>query len=260
MIDALPPDPSLDLLPDYWSESHRPLTSLVFVAPILAAYEVGILLQGPAAVRNGADVWLRGVLDTVGFEQYFLLPALTVAILLGWHHTTRQPWRVSRGALAGMAVECAGLALCLWIVLQLQGAVLEIVGGGSRPPDARAPAAIGLSTSGRLASTVGYLGAGVYEEVLFRLMLLPAVALAARRAGISWTTAVAAAAVLTSGAFAAAHYVGPYGEAFDGFTFVFRFLAGLFFCGLFVYRGFGIAAGTHAGYDILVGVLLARAV
>jgi hypothetical protein len=38
------------------------------------------------------------------------------------------------------------------------------------------------------------------------------------------------------------------------FGFVFRFLAGVFFSVLFVYRGFGIAAGSHAAYDVLLGL------
>jgi membrane protease YdiL (CAAX protease family) len=54
--------------------------------------------------------------------------------------------------------------------------------------------------------------------------------------------------------FSAAHYVGPCGDPFRWLTFLFRFLAGVFFAVLFRYRGFGIAAGTHALYDVLVGL------
>ena len=65
---------------------------------------------------------------------------------------------------------------------------------------------------------------------------------------------VAVAVVLTSLVFSAAHYVGPHGETFEAFSFAFRFLAGAFFAMLFVYRGFGVAAGTHALYDVFVSV------
>ena len=41
----------------------------------------------------------------------------------------------------------------------------------------------------------------------------------------------------------------------EWFSASFRCLAGIFFATLFVYRGFGIAAGTHALYDVLVGWL-----
>ena len=58
--------------------------------------------------------------------------------------------------------------------------------------------------------------------------------------------------ILTSVVFSAAHYLGPHGDAFEAFSFWFRFMAGAFFAMLFVHRGFGIAAGTHAMYDIFV--------
>ncbi len=66
--------------------------------------------------------------------------------------------------------------------------------------------------------------------------------------------AVSLAAVVAALAFAAAHHVGPYGEPMRADFFVFRTIAGLYFTFLFVARGFGIAVGAHAGYDVLVGV------
>ncbi len=65
---------------------------------------------------------------------------------------------------------------------------------------------------------------------------------------------VGVAVLLTSVVFSAAHYLGPHGETFNSFSFAFRFLAGAFFAVLFVYRGFGVAAGTHALYDVFVSV------
>ena len=65
------------------------------------------------------------------------------------------------------------------------------------------------------------------------------------------------AVLVTSLIFAAAHYApfNPSAEAmqlrwntFDHFTF--HFLAGAFLASLYVKRGFGIAAGSHALYNI----------
>ena len=73
---------------------------------------------------------------------------------------------------------------------------------------------------------------------------------------LSRPRALAVAVLTTSLAFSLAHYVGPAAEAFDLFTFTFRTIAGAFFAVLFVTRGFGVAVGTHAAYDLLVGILL----
>ncbi len=47
---------------------------------------------------------------------------------------------------------------------------------------------------------------------------------------------------------------GRAATSFDPFSFSFRVSAGVFFGVLFVTRGFGIAAGTHALYDIIVSL------
>ena len=234
----------------YLAESRRPLASLVFIVPLLVVYEAGVCLLGPRAVRNGADVWLRQFLEWIGLGQYFLLPLLTICILLGWHYTTRQPWKVSRGVLSSMVVESLILAVGLRLILQLQGALLQSIAGP-------ATMAIGME---KVRGLIGFLGAGVYEELLFRLILLSLVGWVLLAVARLRRPATILAIVLTSLVFAAAHYVGPYGEPVQlarsvfWFSFSFRLLAGVFFGTLFVYRGFGIAAGCHAGYDILVGM------
>jgi len=237
----------------YWVQARQPLASLVFIAPLLLIYEAGVLVLGPEHVRNGADAWLRQLLDLMGFGQYFLLPTLTVCILLAWHYTTRKPWRLSGRLFYGMAAESILLAVVLRIVLQVQGRLLRSA-LSAVAPDSDIPRVV-LSVPATITSAVSYLGAGIYEELLFRLILLSLVVAVFRRFQRTQSSSVPLAVIATSLLFAGAHYVGPAGDAFHAFSFVFRFIAGLFFALLFLYRGFGIAAAAHAGYDILVGVL-----
>lgn len=242
----------------YWYESRGPLASLLLVLPLLAFYEVGVLLLGPGALRNGADAWLRQFLELIGFGQYFLLPALTCVILLAWQHTSHQSWRISPRLLPAMAVECVLLALALRGLGWLQHRLLAELAAGQPwakgEPLAPVWAAAGLAERGVFARMVGFVGAGVYEELLFRLMLLPATVAALRACGAPSASARWGAVFLTSLVFSAAHYVGPLGDAWSFYSFSFRLLAGIFFAALFLQRGFGIAAGTHAGYDLLVGL------
>ena len=230
-----------ELAQRYWTESRQPLASLAFVAPLLVIYEGGAL--GPRAVRNGADAWLRQTLDLLGFSQYFLLPVLAICILLGWHYVSRRPWRIAQGVLWGMFGECILLAIFLRLLLELQGLLREALASAVR-----------LDLAGSLGTLSGYLGAGIYEELLFRLLLLPLAFWLLRRTSLSRAASLIGAVLLTSLLFAAAHNIGPYGERFAWFTFLFRFLAGVFFAVLFFFRGFGIAVGAHAGYDILVAL------
>ena len=99
---------------------------------------------------------------------------------------------------------------------------------------------------------VAYLGAGIYEETLFRLLCLPLLWAVGWGLGMSRGWSLAVAMALTSCLFSAAHHWGPHGEPFSWYCFGFRTAAGLCFAGIFLFRGFGIAAGTHALYDILV--------
>ena len=100
------------------------------------------------------------------------------------------------------------------------------------------------------------LGAGIYEELLFRVVLVGLLAVAAR-ALLGWRplTAGAVATLLGAAIFSAFHYVGPYGDRLELYSFAFRMVAGLFFSALYLLRGFGITAWTHALYDVLLLVL-----
>jgi len=94
------------------------------------------------------------------------------------------------------------------------------------------------------------LGAGLYEELLFRVLLVGSVAWAGRRL-LGWWPLVAGiwAALFGAVVFSGFHYIGPYGDQFTLYSFVFRTIAGLAFSALFLLRGFGITAWTHGLYD-----------
>ena len=254
------PDVDQAVRESYWQLSRTPLTSLVFTLPLVLAYEGGVLLLGRGSPRNGADVWLRHLLDALGFGQYFLLPLLTVVGLLVWQFLAHDRWRVSLAALPGMAAECVLWAVVLVGVGRLQQSLWpfrqQFVQWELLPWEflqLHADAGFGWQTV--LASLVGFCGAGLYEEVLFRLLMLPIAVWAFERLGCSPLAAGFWALLLSSLLFSGAHYIGPLGDAFTLYSFTFRAVAGLFFSLLFLLRGFGIAAGSHFFYDLFVGLL-----
>ncbi len=99
------------------------------------------------------------------------------------------------------------------------------------------------------------LGAGIYEELLFRLILVTGLFALLRLLPISNRAQYIIAAIIGAFLFSLAHYVGALGYEFTLSSFVFRFLMGLALNALFLFRGFGIAAMTHALYDVIVTLM-----
>jgi hypothetical protein len=170
-------------------------------------------------------------------------------ILMAWQIVSFHGWRLSPGILAGMVVESL-----VWAVVLL--GISRLVDLGFFYLERTRAPILELSTGGaarNFAALVGYVGAGVYEETLFRLMLVPVLFGALRLLQAPQILASTLAVTLSALLFALAHHAGSPGESFTWFAFVFRWMAGVFFAWVFVLRGFGIAVGTHTIYDILAG-------
>ena len=239
---------------DYWSEAKTPLSSLLFLIPWIAVYEFGVPVVGrdqPDTVRNGADFWMRSMLSQAGVGQ-ILLPLLVIGMLLGWHLFRRNPWQVRLETQLGMLAESVLLAVILVAIGQGHDLIFRQLEQSEVSHDALVNA-----VSGQVTRVVSFIGAGVYEEVMFRLLLVPAAFLGFRMFDFPAKWAAVMAAISTSFLFALAHHVGPSADAFNLFAFSFRAAAGLFFASVFLLRGFGITVGCHTAYDLLVGVLLA---
>ncbi len=238
---------------DYWSDARKPLSCLMFLLPWIAVYEAGILMlarHNPDEIRNGADYWMRSLLSSAGLSQLLLLPLLVIGVLLIWHLVTKHPWHVRLETQLGMLAESVLLAVTLVAVGQVHQLLFLSLQPGV--PDEQL---LTLAT-GNLTRAVSYVGAGVYEEVMFRLLLVPLAFLVFRMFEFPKRWAAVMAALSTAFIFALAHHVGPSADAFNLFTFSFRAAAGTFFAAIFFLRGFGITVGCHAAYDLLVGVFL----
>lgn len=231
----------------YTAATRHPWPCLLFLVPLLAAYEIGILWIGgtqPEALRNGADTWLRWGLESFGLHQLYAAPVLVVGILLAasWWRWDERPPDVA-GACLGMGIESVIFALVLWGLSRGFGPLLEAL-----------KAQVGPTGPDTTAQVITYVGAGIYEELLFRLLLYSGLVATLRLLGSPGIVAMVVAAAVSATLFSAAHHIGPYGAPFEDGVFLFRALAGLYFAALYQLRGFGIAVGAHACYDVLVGV------
>src|SRR5690606_15966963 len=162
-------------------------------------------------LRNGADFWMRDWLWAAGLQLAWLLPCLIILMLLVWHVCGRYRWRVPTETLCGMAAESLLYAFALVVLGQVQEAAF-------RHLESAGPVLSGLTTSvGRESSValasewvraVLFIGAGVYEEVLFRLLLLPVLYFALRLLLVPATWATWLAVLGSSLLFATAHHIG----------------------------------------------------
>jgi membrane protease YdiL (CAAX protease family) len=226
---------------NYLERSELPLTSLLFLLPLITIYEVG------------TQLWLSdphsGTQHIIAFsllQQFFSmfgatgrhLPALAVVILLlSWHIARNDSWTLHPMTCVAMAVESAAMAIPLWIIGNTVMEYMNSIHLMATP-----------STGGLLILSIG---AGIYEELVFRLIAFTALSFVLRDLFKVEKLGSAILMVLASALlFSLYHYLGP--EEFALPSFAFRTVAGIYFGALFLVRGFGITAGAHAAYDIFV--------
>ncbi len=238
----------------YHLETLRPIVCLTFVVPILFVYELGIILLGNESLRNGVDVWLRWILEMIGAGEILLLPLVTCGALLVLHHRRNDEWRIRLSVLVGMLLESLILAAILLFAAKAHHLLLlEFASTHGHTTVMQidvAPNSLGWH------QLVAFCGAGLYEELAFRLLMLSSVILIVRKTGFNTVPATLFGIVLVSLLFAAVHYqiLNPGGVQFDWPTFAVRTLASVFFCVVYLMRGFGVAVGTHVTYDVLTQV------
>ena len=225
--------------------------------------------------------------------NFFLLLPLALIHLAGRHHETAGVFSLIEQFLQMIG---EGAEVFLWIVLSVSflwsmgrisilrlrwqgGAALSFLEGGLwgfllkltltsvATSGILAPLALHLGSPGSSQILVNDIpweslslaaGAGLYEEVLFRALLMSALyaalfPLLSRMHSAAWARGVAFIFALTvsSGIFAFAHAWGDPKALMAG-QFIFRLFAGVLLGILFAWRGLAVTAYAHAAYDAQV--------
>ena len=255
----------------YWERTLWPLQSLYFLLPLLVGYELGAVVFAPEGGERLPQIYAERMLgrffEWTGVTGYYLPGVAAVVVLFCLHLARRDPWRPEPRLYLAMLIESVLLAAPLF--------VFSIMITTPPPPEISQPgAALSHLIPGVLASTadaatgldgvdswrqgvVFSIGAGIYEELVFRLIVIAlAHMLLSDLLALPKGWAAAGSIALSAVLFALYHPFDthlPWGwTSADWGRFVFYTLAGLYFAAIYVYRGFGIVAATHALYDVMV--------
>jgi len=226
----------------YGRLSRQPLHALAFVLPPLVLFHVSLLWAPDVLMAHrhvGQIMQFFGVTGP-------LMPAIAIpAVLLIQHALSHRRWRIRPLVPLVMAAESILWALPLLALLQILG---PLSAANGQPPT--------------YARTMVSLGAGIYEEFVFRLVLIELLVLLLVDVLNGPKTAMTvAAAVVSAVAFSLYHpqawQDGHFGSALLWGPFAFRALAGGYLAAIFVLRGFGIVVGAHALYNVTVMLVFA---
>jgi membrane protease YdiL (CAAX protease family) len=226
----------------YWLSTRSPLYSFLFTVPLFLIYEIGIFLTSSDdmfVLRNGADALMRQILATFGITGLYWVGVIFFIGFIIAFILQRKYWeetQIHSDYFLLMMVESVGWSVLIYFLMTNVYLLLMNPTGSM------------LVQQVTLA-----VGAGIYEEFLFRVLLI---------AGISvilgfifqWSdkTRNWAAMVIAAGIFSSFHFIGEYGDFFSFNIFMVRFLAGIALGILYFLRGFGITAWSHAVYDLIV--------
>lgn len=232
----------------YYYVTQRPWPSLLFVLPMLLIFELGSYLrQGgtdPKSIQLVATFLIEKMVEVFGSSGFFFPGLAMLAILLAIHLVGRHPWKFDAYVLPGMLGESLIWALPLLIFNRvIHQAILY---GGQAAQDAW------------LDQVIRCFGAGLYEELVFRLIFITfGVMVLVDVFKLNRMPAAIAIIFLSALLFASQHHPPLGAEPFNIVDFTFRAVAGLYLAGLFVFRGFGIAAGCHSFYNVIVVTMAA---
>ena len=240
--------PSASTRKSYLETTRTATYGFLSALPLLLSYEVMIALvnQGEVAqVRVGAEIWVKQFVALFGAAGLFAFGALVLLVGAGvFFYERKQHIPIRPRYFGWMIAESTVYAVVVaFFVSGLVGAIFAIAPAAAGAPQYKTGVGLQLVLS---------IGAGLYEELIFRVVLVGGLYWVLRRIWPQGRFGYVLAAVVGALLFSWVHYTGALGDAFSLSSFTFRFFFGLVLNAIFLLRGFGIAAWTHALYDVMV--------
>ncbi|HHT9125473.1 MAG TPA: CPBP family intramembrane glutamic endopeptidase [Candidatus Brocadiia bacterium] len=244
----------MQILRNYPSASKNLANSFLFILPLMVLYEVAITLSG-SSVKNTADVIVKSPLEIFGRNGTLIFNLIIISIFFYAAFHLERKNLLSLRTYTIMFLESAIYALLLGKASQfLTTQFMPSSASGGSNLFGIWDLGFGISlSSARGTGIILSIGAGVYEEIVFRLLLLSAlyfifVRMCKINDGIGGFLSIVIGAII----FSSMHYIGSLSDTFSTEGFLFRIMAGLILSTIFIFRGLGIAVYTHALYDVCI--------
>lgn len=206
---------------------------------MLLAFQTGSAVYGTSLL---APRHMQGVLQYFGATAAYLPAVVIILVLLVQHMLHKDPWQLQPKVLAGMFGESVIWMIPLIVMIHLTGRLQAPVAGTY-------PAAERF-----LQEILQAFGAGIYEEFIFRLGFVSLVLLIFVDVfGLKKEAFTIIAVIVGEIAFSLYHLPLDELPSLSPAVWpsvIFRAVAGIYLGILFVYRGFGVAVGAHAFYNI----------
>jgi len=234
------------LLIDYWKFTRNPLVGIFVVTPLWILYEslAFKVNHGFAGIyRTGIDYLIKYFFRDFEIPLIFtiIIPIGLIAIALVYFAPRWRSDITFRPVfVAFLFLESTFYAVLVTIIIS---PLLHI-----------ALNSVSLTINHlKINTLVVHIGSGVFEEFYFRFLLLSLLVFVFQK-GFHFKKIIATivAVLLSSVAFSLFHFVGVFKEIFHLEAFLFRFIAGILFAVLYIYRGFGVAVYTHSFYNIFL--------
>ena len=214
--------------------------------PLFLLYEVGIFLISSRDIdqlRNGADVLMRQVLESFGiYGMYGFGGTFLIGFLIAF---IRQKKNLRTSEIESRFLLIMFFESIVWATLL----VIMMI---------KIPTFLSLSNEDHLIQQVVLaIGAGIYEEFVFRVLLISGLAILFGLI-FNWGEfgKTFLSVIISSAIFSIFHFFGSYGDVFSFSLFFARFFAGIFLAMIYIFRGFGITAYAHSIYDLFVLVYI----
>ncbi len=227
----------------YFYASKNILYSLLLIFPMLFLYEILGFIQNYGShyhIRNGADAIIRHLFSHFGENAHlfygtslFLLFLIVCVKNLNFIKNNK----IKIHYLAMMIFESLIWSLALLICIK-----------GSTSFFLSSPYSYNLLEQFYLS-----IGAGIWEELLFRFSLLSVLIVFINKVlNYSLIFSQCISIFISGIIFSLFHYIGIFGDVFTWYSFSIRSIAGFFLGSIFLFRGLGISVYTHIFYDMIL--------